>query len=242
MLKMKFNQYTDNLGYQNEYLVYVSETCYVSEKVNIIYFLHGLSENHLWIENFDVEKATKGTNTILIAVNAHNSYYLNTIAGEKFKQYIGVELHQKICEKFKFTFDKKYIIGVSMGGYGAMLIGLTYDFCAIATLSGSVMLENRLKNVTDNRFYRLIKEVPNQYSIEKLLLKEKNKEKNIYCYCGTNDFLYTDNLIINEIIKKRIRNYKIVSDEGDHNLEYWKPHFFKAIHYMIGGSDEHTTN
>ncbi len=120
-----------------------------------------------------------------------------------------------------------------MGGYGAMYVGINQKYDNIANLSVAVIIQNRIDNTDDHRFDCLIETVSNAQSIEKLLL-EPVKSK-IYSYCGTNDFLWTDNCIVNKLIAENGCECKIATDGGAHDFESWDQQIPLVFNYFFGG-------
>lgn len=220
MAKLEFNKFSQNLGYQNKYIVDVPDNIKPGELVDIVFLLHGLGGTYKDFEQYNVEKYATEYKQVHVYVNAHNSYYLNTLRNKNYTAYVGEEILTNITDYLNLKINKKSIIGISMGGYGALLTGLTYNFDNIASLSGAVLIENRLKLVKDDRFDGLLVKVKDNQSIPYLLEKKKNENIKIFCYCGKNDFLYNDNLNVSKYIAKNY-NSKILFDEGNHDFKSW---------------------
>lgn len=234
MAKLEFNKFSENLGYQNKYIVDIPDNITPGEEVDIVFLLHGLCGTYKDFEQYNLDQYAADYKQIHVYVNAHNSYYLNTLRNKNYTAYIGEEILSNISQYLNLKINKKSIIGISMGGYGALLIGLTYKFDNIVNLSGSVLIENRLKFVKDNRFDGLLEEVSNNQSIPYLLEKKKNDNIKIFSYCGKKDFLYKDNLQVSKIISENY-NSKILFDEGNHDFESWNNVMREVFEYIIKG-------
>ena len=103
--------------------------------------------------------------------------------------------------------------GLSMGGYGAMRLALTYPerFAAAASFSGAVDIMGHLKNLPKER--RLMWENvfgdPEKVAgteVDNLYMMKKNakapKKPKLYISCGTKDFLYPTHLAVVPELKK----------------------------------------
>ena len=107
----------------------------------VLYLLHGLSANSgEWTRFSKIEYYAKKYNFIIVMPEVQRSFYCDSISGPRYFTYIADEL-PKICEKwFRFDSSRKntFIAGESMGGYGAVKVGLSRPerFSGIASLSG----------------------------------------------------------------------------------------------------------
>ena len=112
----------------------------------VLYLLHGLSDDHTaWLRYTSVERyaAAAGLAVVMPAVN--RSFYANEASGGRYWDYVADELPQIVGNFFRVSQDPAdtYVAGLSMGGYGAMKLALTYPgrFAAAATLSGALDLD-----------------------------------------------------------------------------------------------------
>ncbi len=232
MAYFRMNTWSNNLKYQTELNVYIPDSLDLSEEQDVFLGFHGLCGNHTDFEKYNIEKYAEENKFVLVFPSTHNSYYLNTKTGEKFSDYVGVEIFDILRNTFGIKVKNKCVIGISMGGYGAVMIGLKYKFDFIANLSGSVIIENRVKNTDDDRFYNIFDEVTDDIKLTELI--GKYQPKKLYTYCGTNDFLWEDNKYFNEFVLKYCKDNKIVIDDGDHSFDCWFNQFEQIFKYYGG--------
>ncbi|MBR6709562.1 MAG: esterase family protein, partial [Clostridia bacterium] len=105
-----------------------------------LYLLHGASENHLaWMRRTSIERYAAKYNLAVIMPDGGRSYYTNTRHGDRYYDYVALELPEIIDRMFPVSRERKdnFISGMSMGGYGALKIGLSRSdrFSAIAAFS-----------------------------------------------------------------------------------------------------------
>ncbi|MBR2520919.1 MAG: hypothetical protein IKE62_01890 [Oscillospiraceae bacterium] len=105
-----------------------------------VWMLHGLSGNHTdWQRKSGIERHASSRGVAVIMPDAGNSFYADMAYGDAYFTYLTNELPEYLHRLLPLS-DKRedrFIGGLSMGGYGAMKIGLTFPerFAAIACLS-----------------------------------------------------------------------------------------------------------
>ena len=124
-----------------------------------------------------------------------------------------------------------------MGGYGAIKIALKEcdSFCAAAGLSSVAdiktelfkdhlnnLLNGNVEKIHENDLYHLIKEKEN----------EVNKPR-LYSWCGTEDFLYKDNIEFKTYMEKYDYDFTYRESSGDHGWEYWDKEILAVLEWML---------
>ena len=74
------------------------------------------------------------------------------------------------------------------------------------------------------------------------VLYVKNKENGIdnpkiFMACGTEDFLYKDNLYMKDFLEKQNANFKYIEGPGMHDWRFWIPSSEEGIKYLLGGEE-----
>ena len=115
----------------------------------VLYMLHGLTSNYLEWTKLGVPQYSNRHDLIVVMVDAGNSWYLNwakSYDGQKnnWDDYITKELIEYVDSHYR-TIAKRQgraISGLSMGGYGALAVGLRHPdmFCSIASHSGALKI------------------------------------------------------------------------------------------------------
>ena len=175
------------------------------ELPDVLYLLHGYSDDHsIWMRRTSVERYAAEHNLAVIMPAVYHSFYCNELYGERYWDYVSTELPETMQRFLKISKDpaKTYVAGLSMGGYGAMRLALTYPerFAAAASFSGAVDVYRTMRNHDQEGTAKRIlgssgPEVdPRGTELDLNYLKEKNKSSahkpRIYISCGTEDFLY----------------------------------------------------
>lgn len=89
----------------------------------VLYLLHGAWDSaEQWIENTSVLRIAEEHNLALVIPSVGNSFYANTLYGLRYEDYLMQEVMGFVQGLFPIS-DKReenFILGVSMGGYGAL--------------------------------------------------------------------------------------------------------------------------
>lgn len=124
------------------------------KKIPVLYLLHGMSDDHsVWLRNTSIERYVSELNLAVIMPSTHLGWYTDMAHGNKYWTFISDEL-PKICHSFFKNLSQRrednFVAGLSMGGYGAVKMGLgaSNRFGAVASLSGAldvsaICLENQ---------------------------------------------------------------------------------------------------
>jgi len=206
----------------------------------VLYLLHGLGGNcDEWFRFSKIEYYAKKYNLIIIMPEVNRSFYLNTKYGVNYFDYVADEL-PKICNRwFKINSSKEntFIAGESMGGYGAIKIGLSRpdQYAAIASLSGVLDYDSFKEMIKNKVFLEMLpielEMLDDGASPIELGVKEANNKNRprLIQLCGRQDFLYEANQNFKNALDKAGYKHTYIEADGDHEWPYWD----KAIQYAI---------
>lgn len=119
------------------------------KKLPVLYLLHGMSDDQtIWGRRTSVERYAADKTVAIVMPTTHLASYTNQAYGLRYYDYIANELPD-LCQTYLPISNKReenFIAGLSMGGYGAMKIGLRERkrFSAIAAYSAAMNWEDRL--------------------------------------------------------------------------------------------------
>lgn len=169
----------------------------------VLYLLHGYSDDHsIWMRRTSVERYAAGHNLAVIMPAVNHSFYLNEAQGERYWDYVSDELPRVMHRFFRLSdrAEDTFVAGLSMGGYGAMKLALTFPerYAAAGCFSGMVDMASRVaspehKNVNLERLFADPAAVPGS-DADLFHLLEANADAphqpDLFVACGTADFLY----------------------------------------------------
>ncbi|SDM86795.1 S-formylglutathione hydrolase FrmB [Paenibacillus sp. yr247] len=208
-----------------------------------LYLLHGLSDDHtIWMRRTSIERYASQLGIAVVMPAVNRSFYTDMAAGPKYWTFISEELPALARSFFPLAEERElnYVAGLSMGGYGAMKLALTYPerFAAAASLSGALDVVSIASNLPDE--FKLIygdtskiKGSGNDlfYLAEKLLGKE-GKAPQLYQCCGTEDFLYKDNIRFRDYCHELHIDLTYEEEPGEHEWGYWDRKIQNVLNWL----------
>lgn len=216
----------------------------------VVYLLHGLSDDHsIWIRRTSVERYASQYGFALVIPCVHRSYYSNMQSGLRYWDFISDELPKIVGSFFKVSQDpaKTFAAGLSMGGFGALKLALNCPekFAAAGAFSSAVRPAHLASVIPDriaefNSIFGSLDNIPGSindlYHIAELRKKEGVKLPELYLACGTEDFLYQENLLFKAHLEKLGIPFAWHEEPGTHEWGFWDRHilsFFRFAHKLL---------
>ena len=215
------------------------------ELPKVLYLLHGYSDDHsIWMRRTSVERYAAQHNLAVIMPAVNHSFYANEVQGERYWDYVSDELPRAMHRFFHLS-DKPedtFVTGLSMGGYGAMKLALTYPerFGAAASFSGATDIcdfTNRPKTrLTEyKRIFGPVEEMPgSEHDLFHLMKNKPEKAPKLYVSCGTADFLYHQHQKFIPALKEcgwDVTHYE--KPDAVHEWGFWDEEIKKFIPWML---------
>lgn len=216
-----------------------------------LYLLHGIFGNYTdWVSGTCVQRWAEKKGLAVIMPSGENHFYVDCKAnGERFSEFIGRELPEKMRELFPLSEKREetFIGGLSMGGYGAVTNGLKYSetFGRIAGLSCGfilddlggekpVMVETVFgKDFPKTIFGEKVKGSDKDYYALAEKLKESGKPvPEIYLCCGTEDSLLPKNRAYAKYLKELGLPVTYEEGPGKHDWDFWNTYIEKIIDWL----------
>lgn len=198
------------------------------ELIKSIILLHGiLGDETDWITNVCLEKLADQYDVCFLCPSGENSFYTDHENGDLFGKAFGEEFYEKMHELFSISRKREDngIVGFSMGGYGALRLGMKYFslYSYVGAFSPALIFYKR------NRGDALFKKVfsmglEDSENDIKFLYNNfpKNNKMEIYLTCGNEDPLdkYTQELY--EFLKDKKANVEYDQNLGFHDFTLWR--------------------
>ncbi len=218
----------------------------------VLYLLHGLGANCAeWTRFSKIEYYAKKYNFIIIMPEVQRSFYCDAFYGPRYFTYVADEL-PKICSRwFRLNTARSntFIAGESMGGYGAVKVGLRRPqrFAAIATLSGVLDYPALCRRIRHRAWTEVgLQEltalhgsagIPGAEDDLLALVRQtaaKPDRPRLLQLCGTEDFLYDDNQTFRLAAQKAGYGHVYREGPGDHEWPYWDKAIQHAFQFFRG--------
>lgn len=205
----------------------------------VIYLLHGLTGHYSnWTDKTKLVKYASDHRFIIVTPEGDNGWYSDSAASptDKYESYIIKELIPEIDAKYPTLADRdhRFIAGLSMGGYGAIKFGFKYPetFSMVGSFSGALGATSFTEAVAgsigksiDAIFGGESSELRRSNDIF-ALLRDAAPEKikampYVYQSCGTEDFLYKNNLDFLSLMSTKKLPHEYREHPGGHDWKFW---------------------
>jgi len=216
----------------------------------VLYLLHGYSDDQTaWQRWTSIERYAEGLNLAVLMPAAQNSFYTDMLHGGKYFTFLTEELPAVAHDLFPLSIERAdtFIAGLSMGGYGAFKLALSRPdrYAAAASLSGAVDIRELFKKHDDPGNAAWLKKIQNIFgdpekvpgSLHDLFtlaqqVSQTGTKPRLFQYCGTEDFLYQDNLRLRNFIRPLGFDYTYEETPGDHSWVYWDRMIQRVLEWL----------
>ncbi len=242
--------YSESLGMQTEVYVIIPQkstsgeigvsTGKSEDKYKCLYLLHGLSDDHtIWSRRTSIERYAQEYGICVVMPAGGKSFYTDMKYGLKYYTYIAKEL-PRIINSFFNVSDKRednFIAGLSMGGYGAIKIGLRECdyFSKVAGISSVCdirLVKNRWSGLFYNIFGDDVGESDDLFSLAETKKDDKNRPQ-IFMGVGNEDFLYNENQRLKEHFERLGYELTYRESAGNHNWAFWDEYIQYVLKWML---------
>lgn len=206
------------------------------EQYRTLYLLHGLTGDYKdWSTRTDLARIAREVPLVIVMPDGENAWYTNAAdKGPRFEDYIADDLVKDVESKYRVIRSRygRAIAGLSMGGYGALKIGLKRPGSFVAAGGFSAALgvtepafADRFAAYRDqlNRIYGAPGS-DTRTTNDILLIAAKAdpaRAPAIYVDCGTEDGLIESNRALAMALNNRRIAYEYHEVPGAHTWEYW---------------------
>ncbi len=131
------------------------------------------------------------------------------------------------------TFSDLFISGLSMGGFGALRLGIKYSekFKAISAHSAITDIEQMPMFVEESmkNYREILKE---EHSIIGIIKNERENLPRIRFDCGTEDALLAANRTLHRQLQKVKIKHSYQEFSGGHDWSYWQEHVAETLRFF----------
>ncbi|WP_125767824.1 alpha/beta hydrolase [Companilactobacillus furfuricola] len=236
-----------NLSYRTNYLHTYFKTTIVIPDTNEtsyknLWLLHGYTgDDSAWIRHKNIEKLARTYNIAVIMPEARNAFYTDSDFIPYYTYFVE-ELIPKVRSLFPISnqAEDTFIAGSSMGGYGALKIGLKnpQTFSKVAALSpitdilhfrnnpDAPMAHNTFDTIFDSPQKIKENQLPN-------LVTSKNDQQKFMTICGHDDYMFQDNVdFANYMTEKFSHNFTFDKVSGNHSWDTWTANVEKIFKWL----------
>lgn len=214
-------------------------------KVPAVYLLHGLADNCTgWARYTSVERYARKYDVAVVIPEIQRSCYTDMANGLDYFSFVDKELPTFCRNMFGLNAESssRYIMGLSMGGYGSLKSVLhnpgLYSGCAV--FSAVIDMASRVRESDGNmrREFSAIFSNLDDIGVENDLfaMLEKADAKDIpriYMACGERDSLFSHSTRFRDALVKKGVDCKFESWEGIHDWDFWDVAVKKAFDHFF---------
>lgn len=216
----------------------------------VMYLLHNLTKSHSsWQRMTCIERYAVNHGLVVVMPDAQLSSYADMLHGGKFFTYIADELPQTMKRFFPLSGrrEETFICGCSMGGYGALKIGLSRpeQYGCIGSLSSGYTSYRGYISRKDDRGLSLQYLTFGETGLDEEDVETAEKARaivrsgqnipRIFITCGKSDPLLLDNAREARDFFSSFEgnpfDFVYTEEPGSHNWSYWDAHICDFLRY-----------
>ena len=244
--------FSESLGMQTEVYVLlpqrgtegqigVNGTVPDTEKFRCLYLLHGLSDDHtIWMRRTSIERYAEAYGIAMVMPCAAKSFYTDMKNGDAYYTFVAKELPARIRSTFNISGKREdnFVAGLSMGGYGALKIGLreceSFEACAALSPVTDIVLwsaSDVMRPVFGEKG-----NVPDDDDVYKLVEKRKDDphRPRIFLACGKEDPIYRESLKMKDKLEEAgYGRFKYMEGRGTHEWAFWDVYIQHALEFFF---------
>ncbi len=235
------------LGRDMPYRIVMPSSIGAGQKLPVVYLLHGGGGGYRdWTNYSDVAKYAE-SGLILVMPEGGSSYYTNSAERpeDRFEDYIVKDMISEVEGMYPAApgRENRAIVGVSMGGYGAVKIAMKHPelFAFAGGISPAVDVPTRpfsIKRLSQWRFHSSIfgpsgsqtRRDNDPYALARSV--DPSRIAYLFLTCGEQEGLLPANGKLAAILAERGFAYEFRTAPGDHNWLQWNaqaPFVFESL-------------
>jgi S-formylglutathione hydrolase FrmB len=206
----------------------------------VLVLLHGLSDNYsAWQRRSSIERHVEGKRLIVAMPDGGKSFYANHPGGDQYENHIVRDVVGTIDRTFHTILspEARAIAGLSMGGYGAVMLALRHPelFSVACSHSGALEIVKK-RGAGRADLHNLVSDLPiDDYDCYGLVQRgaKSGQLPAIRFDCGRDDFLIESNRHFHAQLEKLGVKHEYAEYAGEHNWAYWDKHVPKTIAFVL---------
>jgi S-formylglutathione hydrolase FrmB len=219
-----------------QYRVFLPARVAPGQKLQVVYLLHGRGGRFRdWSNYSDVSRFAE-SGLVLVMPEGGDSYYTNSVDApqDRYEDYIVSDLIADVESRFPVATGRgnRAIVGVSMGGFGAVKVGLRHPdlYGFVGGISAAVDVPRRpfsFQRLQQSRQYRSIFGPAGSQTRREndpfILVRSANPATAPYFFlaCGEQEGLLPPNREFAGLLEQRHFQYEFHTAPGSHDWNQW---------------------
>ncbi len=227
----------------------------------VLYLLHGFSDDETGWTQFGEAHIIAGKliqkgevpPMIIVMPDAGVSWYINSADGKtRYEDFFIQEFIPYIEKTYRIRTKKEFraIAGLSMGGYGSIIMALKHPelFTATAPLSAGILTDEEYVNMPEDNWNKIFS-IPfgnnvgedrlTDHYYENSVLKiiesgntEEFRKVRYYIDCGDDDFLIKGNMALHALMIDKEIPHEFRVHDGGHTWSYWRTALPEVLRFV----------
>lgn len=212
--------------------------------VKVVYLLHGLTDNCTgWTRYSSCERYARERGVALVIPEVQRSFYIDGVYGLNYFTYVAREL-PKVCQRMfglSARREQNYVMGLSMGGYGALKCALTYpeSYAGCGSFSGVTDLKafmgRQALPMHSREFTALLgpeQKIGPENDLAALAARAKEPPA-VYFSCGEQDVHYDMNCRFDALLTGLNIPHRFDHRTGNHSWDFWDRSLQDCFDYLF---------
>jgi len=207
----------------------------------VLYLLHGLSDDYsIWMRRTSLERYVEGARLIVVMPDTHRFFYVNDPrpGGLAYEDHIIKDVIGFVDRVFPTIRARRgrAVAGLSMGGYGAIMLAMKNPgmFLAGVSHSGAFCFAHRQRKDTPQIHPLAMAVSRAKYDVFTLArrLKKSRRKLAVRFDCGQDDFLIDDNREFHAHLERIGFEHEYAEHPGEHTWDYWDVHVRETLRFV----------
>ncbi len=217
-----------------------------SGRLPVLYLLHGLSDDHTrWCRQTSIERYATGRRMIVVMPDTHRLFYVNDPrpCGFAYEDHIVRDVVGFVDRTFPTIHGRhgRAVAGLSMGGYGALMLALRNPgrFATAVSHSGALMFAHDTAFMRDGEEYRdvahLADSLPGrEYDLWQLAENHARGGRKLALRldCGTEDRIIEHTRAFHAHLDALGIEHEYAEHPGGHEWSYWDEHVVDTLRFV----------
>jgi putative tributyrin esterase len=242
VIEREVSFHAPNANAMKEYTILLPPRYAEGERLPVLYLLHGYRGNHRnWVTRTGLRTYVEQYDLIVVMPDGENSWYVNSAGSpsSRFEDYIVYDLARHVAAEFNADTTRQAIAGLSMGGYGAVMLAWRHPqrYMFAGSLSGALSVPREIGGRSlDEALGRLEQSLlhafgdpdhPNRVDYDLFQLFRKTRVDSLpytYFAIGTMDVFRSflpRHRELTDSLRAYGAQYEYHENPGMHNWQYW---------------------
>jgi putative tributyrin esterase len=238
------NYFSRSLAKASSFNIVFPDDPKIARPWSVFYLLHGLSDDHtIWQRRTSIERYVEGLPLVVVMPDGGRGWYTNAVEGDAHEDDLVKDVIGLVDRTFPVKAERagRAIGGLSMGGYGAVKLGLKHPqlFGSVNSHSGALGFlradPEKAKQLSPE-FSRVFGKAPSGGPEDPFAIVEKIDHgliPPIRIDCGVEDFLIDQNRAFHAHLEKMRIPHEYQEFPGNHNWAYWDLQVQQAIAFHV---------